>query len=143
MNYKNLETEPIDRWRGCRWPSLSPQPAQRQHQELETSSFLYAFIELLSEQGLITIEELDERKRVVREGLGDIREGIVRWDMGRPYLIAHNGDGHCCYLDCTMQACAIWEHRAMPCWAFDCRQDKPIWLNFENMIINSDINRAD
>ena len=30
---------------------------------LESSSFLYALIELLSERGIISIEELDDRKR--------------------------------------------------------------------------------
>lgn len=32
---------------------------------LESSSFLYALIELLNEKGLLSIEELDERKRQV------------------------------------------------------------------------------
>src|SRR5436305_12197738 len=36
---------------------------------LEASSFLYALVELLSEQGLITIEELDARKLAVEERL--------------------------------------------------------------------------
>jgi hypothetical protein len=36
---------------------------------LEAASFLYALIELMSEKGLITIEELDERKRTVGERL--------------------------------------------------------------------------
>jgi hypothetical protein len=36
---------------------------------LEAASFLYALIELLGEKGLITIEELDERKRTVGERL--------------------------------------------------------------------------
>ena len=29
----------------------------------------------------------------------DIREGIVHWDLGQPYLIAHNGHGTCSHLD--------------------------------------------
>ena len=36
---------------------------------LESTAFLYALIELLSEQGLLSIEELDERKRIVAERL--------------------------------------------------------------------------
>ncbi len=36
---------------------------------LEGASFLYALVELLGEKGIITIEELDERKRIVRERL--------------------------------------------------------------------------
>ena len=36
---------------------------------LEITSFLYALIELLNEKGILTIEELDERKRQVAERL--------------------------------------------------------------------------
>ena len=36
---------------------------------LESTSFLYALIELLMEKGLLTTEELDERKRQVAERL--------------------------------------------------------------------------
>ncbi len=36
---------------------------------LEATSFLYALIELLNEQGLISIEDLDERKKQVAERL--------------------------------------------------------------------------
>jgi Fe-S-cluster containining protein len=36
---------------------------------LESASFLYALVELLSEKGLITIDELDERKKVVGQRL--------------------------------------------------------------------------
>jgi Fe-S-cluster containining protein len=36
---------------------------------LETSSFLYGLIELLNEKGLLTIEELDERKKQVAQRL--------------------------------------------------------------------------
>ena len=34
---------------------------------LESSSFLYALVELLNEKGLLSIEELDERKKQVAE----------------------------------------------------------------------------
>ena len=161
---------------------------------LEAASFLYALVELLSEKGLLTIEELDERKRVVGQRLAeqfrlngnglmlqdpeydkyafeqeveidcasrvhlcraaccwlpfalskqDIREGIVHWDLGQPYLIARNGNGACCHLDPTTQACTVWAQRPVPCRAFDCRKDKRIWLDFERMVINPDIYRDD
>ena len=108
---------------------------------LQSTSFLYALIELLNEKGLLTIEELDDRKKQVAErlverfkesGIGlmyqdkeydkytfeqeayvncqsrlhickaicckfpfalskqDVEEGIIRWDFGRPYMIAHD-----------------------------------------------------
>jgi hypothetical protein len=107
---------------------------------LEVASFCYALIELLDEKGIITLDELDERKRSVagrlvkkfaEKGMGalyqdpeydkytfdkkveidcqsrvhickaaccrvfsfalsrqDIEEGIIKWNLGRPYLIA-------------------------------------------------------
>jgi len=113
---------------------------------LESSSFLYALIELLDEKGILSIAEVDERKKKVAQRLvrkfgesrigllyqepeedkysfdknpdidchsclptckaiccklpfalsrQDVYEGVVRWEFGRPYLIAHDKDGYC------------------------------------------------
>ncbi len=161
---------------------------------IEAASFLYALVELLEERGVISIEELDERKRGVGQrlarqlkdaGVGvmlqdpeydkyafnqeveidcpsrvhlchaaccrlpfalsrqDIREGIILWDLGQPYVIAHGEDGYCRHMDRGTCGCTVREHRPVPCRAYDCRQDKRIWLDFENIIVNPDINRAD
>ena len=120
------------------------------NKNLEAASFLYALIEILNEKGLLTIEELDERKKLIAgrlvkrfidSGLGlmyqdpeydkyafdqeahvdcenrlavckavccklpfalsrqDVEEGIIRWEFGRPYLIAHGDDGYCAHMD--------------------------------------------
>ena len=157
---------------------------------LETSSFLYALIELLNQKGLISIEELDERKLEVAErlakrnrekGVGvllqepeydkyafekeadidcenrihlckaaccrlpfalskqDIREGIVHWDLGQPYIIAQGNDGYCEHLESHKCECTIREHRPVPCRAYDCSKDKVIWLDFDKKVINPDI----
>jgi Fe-S-cluster containining protein len=161
---------------------------------LEAASFLYALIELLNERGIITIEELDERKRVVGQRLveqfrqngngvmfqdpeydkytfqsgvqidcenrvhlckaaccrlpfalskQDVREGIVRWDLGQPYLIDQGKDGYCNHLDRSSLGCSIYQNRPVPCRGCDCRNDKRIWLDFEKMIVNPEINRDD
>ncbi len=161
---------------------------------LEAASFLYALVELLNERGLISIEELDERKRVVgqrlaeglmAQGMGvalqepeydkytfqeeakvdcasllhlchaaccrlpfalskqDIREGVVQWDLGQPYLIAQGADGYCAHLDRASYGCTIRDCRPVPCRAYDCRQDERIWLDFEKQIVNPDIYRPD
>lgn len=161
---------------------------------LETASFLYALVELLSEKGVISIEELDTRKKNVGQRLAkefqakamgallqepeydkynfkktaavdcrerinlchgaccripfalskqDIREGIVRWQLGQPYLIAHGKDGYCEHLDRKTFGCSLYASRPVPCRAFDCRQDNRIWMDFENMIVNPDIHRDD
>lgn len=73
----------------------------------------------------------------------DIREGIVHWDLGQPYLIAHNGNGSYSHLDPSRRSCSVWEHRPVPCRAFNCRQDQRIWLDFENKTINPEIERVD
>ncbi len=159
---------------------------------LETASFLYALIELLSEKGLLTIEELDERKKQVAErlvkrfidsGMGlmyqdpeydkytfdqeaqvdcesrlavckavccklpfalsrqDVEEGIIRWEFGRPYLIAHGDDGYCVHLNRNTYSCTVREHRTVPCRGFDCRDNEKcrVWVDYEKKIINSEL----
>lgn len=161
---------------------------------LEAASFLYALVELLSEKGVISVQELDARKKSVGQrlakefqtkGMGamlqdpeydkytfkdavvvdcaervhhchasccripfalskqDIREGIVRWELGQPYLIAHSKDGYCEHFDREGFGCAVYENRPVPCRAFDCSRDNRIWLDFENRIVNPDILRDD
>ena len=118
---------------------------------LESSSFLYALVELLSDKGLVQIGELDAKKKEMAarlldkyldKGMGvamqedeqdkysftgtveidcenrihlckaaccrmnfalsrqDVEEGVIKWDLSRPYLIAQGEDG-CCHLDRT------------------------------------------
>jgi Fe-S-cluster containining protein len=161
---------------------------------LQISSFLYSLIELLSEKGIISIDELDQRKLKVAErlvkkskdkGLGvllqdpendkysfedqvkidcpgiipvckaaccripfalsrqDLHEGVVEWSLGEPYLINHNPKGYCSHLDTDGFACTIYEHRPLPCRAYDCRKDKRIWLDFDKRKLDPQVNRAD
>jgi hypothetical protein len=161
---------------------------------LEAASFLYSLIEILNEKDLLSIDELDERKRLVAQrlmkknsekGVGvllqepefdkyafegeaevhcadrvsvckaaccrlpfalskqDIREGVVHWELGEPYIIAQGQDGYCTHLDRSSLHCAVREHRPVPCRAYDCRKDNQIWLDFENRHINPEILRDD
>jgi Fe-S-cluster containining protein len=156
---------------------------------LESSSFLYALIELLNEKGLLTIEELDERKKQVAErlvtnfvesGIGllyqdpeedkytfekeafvdcserldvcraiccklpfalskqDVKEGIVRWEFARPYLIAHGDDGYCVHMDRSTYKCTVREHRPLPCRGFGCQDNERwnVWTDYDKMILN-------
>lgn len=66
----------------------------------------------------------------------DVQEGIVRWDLGQPYMIAHSADGYCVHLDQGSCHCRVYEHRPIPCRGYDCCQDKRIWLDFDKKIIN-------
>jgi Fe-S-cluster containining protein len=160
---------------------------------LEVTSFAYALIELLTEKGLLTIEELDVRKKIVgkrlaeklkENGMGvmlqqeqidkyqfpggvkidcenrvhlckaaccrmdfalskqDVEEGIVKWELSRPYLIAKDQGGYCRHLDRCASRCAVYQHRPVPCRGYDCRNDKRIWEDFEQKIINPDLEKV-
>jgi hypothetical protein len=157
---------------------------------LESASFLYALIELLSEKGIITIDALDERKTTVAErvkrrfldkGMGvhlqeskrdkytspdspvidcenrvhlckaaccrlwfplsqqDVNEGIVKWDLRFPYIIAQDADGYCKHLDRAPCRCTVYQQRPLPCRAFDCRKDQRIWVDFDSKVVNPDL----
>jgi Fe-S-cluster containining protein len=69
----------------------------------------------------------------------DIEEGIVKWDLGRPYMIAHDADGYCRHLDRKGCRCTVYANRPVPCRAYDCRKDTRIWADFENKIINPNL----
>jgi hypothetical protein len=167
---------------------------QNTNKTLEASAFLYGLIELLSERGIITIQELDEHKKVAGErlaaqfkekGLGvmlqdaeedkyafrseakidcenrvefchasccrlrfalskqDIYEGIIKWDLGHPYLIAQGKDRYCTHFEQSSCRCTVRENRPVPCRGYDCRNDKRIWVDFDNKIVNPNINRED
>ncbi|MGB8217849.1 MAG: YkgJ family cysteine cluster protein [Candidatus Methanoperedens sp.] len=159
---------------------------------LEATSFLYALVELLNEKGLISIDELDEKKKQVAErlvksfiesGIGllyqdpeedkytfeheanvdclsrlhtckamcckfpfalskqDVEEGIIRWEFGRPYLIAHDTDGYCVHMDKNTYNCTVREHRPVPCRGFTCENNEKwhVWHDYEAKVINQEL----
>lgn len=63
----------------------------------------------------------------------DLDEGVVRWDLGQPYLIRHGADGRCVHQ--RDGACGCYHHRPAPCRAYDCRTDRRIWLDFDQRIL--------
>jgi hypothetical protein len=69
----------------------------------------------------------------------DVEEGIVKWDLARPYMIARDPDGYCRHLARATCRCTVWEHRPIPCRGYDCRDDARIWLDFEARLINPDL----
>lgn len=66
----------------------------------------------------------------------DVREGVMRWDLGGPYLNRQEQDGYCAHLDRAGRHCGIYAHRPAICRVYDCRNDERIWLDFEQAIIN-------
>ena len=162
---------------------------------LQNSAFLFALIEMLDEKGIISIKDLDERKKAVADrlvkkfvekGIGllyqseeedkyafegkssvpceerlntckavccklpfalshqDIDEGIVKWEFGRPYVIAHGEDGYCVHLDKTTYKCTLYENRPVPCRGFDCQNCKnwKIWKDQEGKQLHPDFEKS-
>lgn len=70
----------------------------------------------------------------------DVEEGVVRWDLGKPFVIAKGPDGYCQHLDRCGHGCTVHAHRPLPCRVYDCRQDKRIWLDFEKRLVNPKVN---
>ena len=157
---------------------------------LEMTAFSYALVDLLIEKGLLTEEELNERKREMGErlvkkfqenGMGveiqdskidkyefkdgpridcenrihackaaccrlrfplspqDLEEGVVKWDLPHPYLIARGADGFCAHLGRGSCRCTIYQHRPLPCRSYDCRQDRRIWEDFDKKFVSPDL----
>lgn len=66
----------------------------------------------------------------------DVREGVIHWDLGQPYIIAQEQDGYCTHLERGSCRCTVRNQRPVPCRAYDCRKEKRIWLDFDNRLIN-------
>ena len=71
----------------------------------------------------------------------DIDEGVIKWDLRSPYLIAQDADGYCQHMEKNTCRCTVYENRPIPCRAYDCRNDQRIWLDFENKVVNPDIGK--
>ena len=66
----------------------------------------------------------------------DLKEGVVRWDVGRPYYIRQREDGWCTHCDKETKGCGVHAQRPLVCRQYDCRQDARIWDDFEKRIPN-------
>jgi Fe-S-cluster containining protein len=62
----------------------------------------------------------------------DVEEGIVRWDVTRPFRIAQKPSGECSHLE--QGRCSVHANRPTVCRAYDCRGDVRVWRNFEMRI---------
>ena len=65
----------------------------------------------------------------------DLDEGVIRWDYGQPYLIRQRAsDGFCVHNDPSSRACTAHQHRPRVCRTYDCRDDKRVWIDYEQRI---------
>ena len=68
----------------------------------------------------------------------DVREGIVKWDLGSPYWIREAPDNRCVHQEPT-GGCGVFEARPLVCRQYTCEADDRIWLDFEKRIPNTAI----
>jgi Fe-S-cluster containining protein len=66
----------------------------------------------------------------------EIEEGQVKWDLGRPYFIRRESDGHCTHINRTTGGCSLYANRPSVCRAYSCANDRRIWKDFEKMELN-------
>jgi hypothetical protein len=62
----------------------------------------------------------------------DVREGKLRWELHEPYVLARGRDGYCTHLRET--GCECYDDRPATCRSYDCREDKRVWIDFEQKI---------
>lgn len=70
--------------------------------------------------------------------VAELEAGHVRWDIGRPYMIRHNGQGRCVHLQEGSCACGVYADRPRVCKVYSCKADKRIWTDFEGMVLNTE-----
>jgi Fe-S-cluster containining protein len=68
----------------------------------------------------------------------EVEAGVVKWDLGRPYLIRQESDGHCTHLNRNSGLCKLYSDRPGVCRKYNCAGDKRIWKNFETMELNTE-----
>jgi len=69
----------------------------------------------------------------------DVAEGMIKWELDQPYIIAQTPEGYCRHFDCGSYQCQVYHNRPIPCRAYDCRHDTRIWADFENRIVSSEL----
>jgi len=66
----------------------------------------------------------------------DVKEQVVSWDPGQPYMNSRDRDGYCVHLESGSCRCSIYNQRPIPCRGYDCRDDRRIWVDFEKRVAN-------
>jgi Fe-S-cluster containining protein len=66
----------------------------------------------------------------------DVEEGRLRWNPGQPYMIATDDNGYCCHIDRETLTCTVRDFRPIACREYDCRHDKRVWADYDNMILS-------
>lgn len=68
----------------------------------------------------------------------EVESGKLKWELGRPYYIRHKSNGYCIYWEEEEPGCSIYDDRPPTCKAFSCANDKRLWKDFDNMVLNQE-----
>lgn len=68
----------------------------------------------------------------------EVDGGVVKWDLGHPYMIRHNSDGYCYHNDPETGHCGVYHDRPGVCHRYSCANDDRIWTDFEGMVLNTE-----
>jgi Fe-S-cluster containining protein len=66
----------------------------------------------------------------------EIKKGIIEWDDSHPFKIRHDEWDICAHWDSRTKRCRVYEDRPLVCRRYSCENDRRIWLNFEEKIVN-------
>jgi Fe-S-cluster containining protein len=64
----------------------------------------------------------------------DLDDGKLQWNLQEPYVLRRGKDHRCVYQDRSSGFCTNYDHRPATCRAYSCKDDRRIWLDFENKI---------
>ncbi|MGH2733932.1 MAG: YkgJ family cysteine cluster protein [Actinomycetota bacterium] len=68
----------------------------------------------------------------------EVEGGKIKWDLGFPYMIRHGSNGYCIHNDTTTGRCTSYADRPGVCHRYDCTNDRRIWKDFDNMVLNEE-----
>ena len=128
----------------ARFKELKPQAEERDLQLYHirvgdnVDKYKVADVPLIDCASIIPICQARCCKLTVFLSFQDLDEGKLKWDYGAPYILRRRAaDGYCVHNEVTgnTRTCGAYHERPVACRAFDCRQDKRIWLDFEKRIL--------
>jgi Fe-S-cluster containining protein len=67
----------------------------------------------------------------------EIEAGVVKWDIGHPYLIRGGRDGYCVH-NTPEGGCGVYSSRPRVCRNYSCAKDGRIWKDFDGMVLNTE-----
>ncbi|MDQ4098381.1 MAG: YkgJ family cysteine cluster protein [Actinomycetota bacterium] len=68
----------------------------------------------------------------------EVETGVVKWDIGHPYIIRQESSGWCTHNDTATGRCGIYADRPGICRRYSCANDTRIWKDFDNMVLNDE-----